>query len=142
MRPRQIVVLLAMCSLGPLTCSAGEDKSGKNSQLTEQHRIELIRTFNADLVYIRTQFPMGKTGLTIKDGKLSPDADELKRLLAMWGPSVKPGDRAIITQFVLKNDRIHLEINGGPVKKAKWYQHIQVGWAAAEAPPGVGQATP
>ena len=69
MRPRQIVVLLAMCWLGALTCRAGDDNSGKNSQLTEQHRIELIRTFNADLVYIRTQFPMGKTGLTIKDDR-------------------------------------------------------------------------
>jgi len=121
MRPRQIVVLLGIFSLGALTCSAGDDKSGKNSPLTEQHRIELIRTFNADLVYIRTQFPMGKTGLTIKDGKLAPDGDELKRLLALWGPSVKPGDRAIITQFVLKNDRIHFEINGGQVKKMTWY---------------------
>ena len=29
----------------------------------------------------------------------------------------------------MKKDRIHFEINGGPVKKQKWYQHIQVGGA-------------
>ena len=132
MRPRQILVLLVMCFLG-VTCVAGANKS---SPLTEQHRIELIRTFNADLVYIRTRFPMGKTGLTLKGGKLSPDGEALNRLLAMWGPSVKPGDRALITQFVLKNDRIHLEINGGPVKKTKWYQHVTVGVGGAGGTPG------
>jgi hypothetical protein len=143
MRPRQTVVLLAMFSLGALTCAAGDQNAAKNSsQLTEQHRIELIRTFNADLVYIRTQFPMGKTGLSIKDGKLSPDGEDLRRLLALWGPSVKPGDRAIITQFVLKNDRIRLEINGGPVKKTKWYQHIQVGMGGAGVTPGGAPGDP
>jgi hypothetical protein len=124
MRPRQIFVVVGMYILGAVGAGASDKNS---SPLTEQHRIELIRTFNADLVYIRTQFPMGKVGLTIKDGKVSPSGDALKQLLLLWGPSVKPGDRAIITQFVLKNDRLHLEINGGPVKKTKWYQRIQVG---------------
>src|SRR5439155_26383358 len=39
----------------------------------------------------------------------------------------KPGDQARISQILIKNDRIHFEINGGPVKKQKWYQHIQFG---------------
>src|SRR5216684_1317488 len=89
MRPRQILVLLVTCFVG-VTCAAGDNKS---SPLTEQHRIELIRTVNAD-------------------------------------------DRALITQFVLKNDRIHLEINGGPVKKTKWYQHVTVGVGGAGGTPG------
>ena len=136
MRPRQTAVLVAMCLLGVVTSGAdGQDKDQK-IPLTEQHRIELIRTFNSDLVYIRTQFPMGKTGLTLKDGKVSPSGDTLRRQLALWGPSVKPGDRAIITQMVMKGDRIHFEINGGPVKKQKWYQHLQVGVGGNEVSPG------
>jgi hypothetical protein len=114
-------------------CSADDHSP---SHLTEQHRMDLIRTFNSDLVYIRTQFPMGKVGLTIKDGKISPDQQKLHELLAIWGPSVKPGDRAIITKFDIKGDRMHFEINGGPVKKAKWYQHIQVGVNGAGGTPG------
>ncbi|HZP17050.1 MAG TPA: hypothetical protein VFB00_03725, partial [Terriglobales bacterium] len=121
MRPGRIAVLFAACVLGVATCRAENKPS---SVLTEQHRLELIRTFNADLVYIRTQFPMGKVGLTLKDGKISPSGDKLNQLLALWGPSVKPGDRALITRFDLKKDRLHFEINGGPVKKTKWYQHI------------------
>jgi hypothetical protein len=85
---------------------------------------------------------MGKVGLTIKDGKVSPNGTALKQLLAMWGPSVKAGDRAIITQFVLKNDRMHLEINGGPVRKTKWYQHIEVGVNGAGGTPGGTPADP
>jgi hypothetical protein len=138
MRPRRFFALFMMCLLGVATY-ATDDKNP--SILTEQHRMELIRTFNADLVYIRTQFPMGKTGLTIKDGTLSPSGEALGRLLALWGPSVKPGDRALITRFVLKNDRIHLEINGGPVKKTKWYQHVQVGVGGIGGTPG-GQTDP
>ena len=78
-------------------CRANDEKA--SSALTAQHRMDLVRTFNSDLVYIRTKFPMGKVGLTLKNGKLSPDGAELEKLLALWGPSVKPGDRAMITRF-------------------------------------------
>src|SRR5438270_2406187 len=137
MRPRLVLLLFVICSLSVLCCASAKD----SSQLSEQHRMELIRTFNSDLVFIRTQFPLGKVGLTIKDGKISPDGQKLNELLAIWGPSVKPGDRAIITRFDLKNDRMHFEINGGPVKKTKWYQHIQVGANGVGGTPG-GNSTP
>ena len=135
MGSRQTALLVAMWVLGVVT-SGAEDK---RIPLTEVHRLELIRTFNSDLVFIRTEFPMGKTGLTLKNGKVSPGGDDLRRQLALWGPSVKPGDRAIITRMDLKNDRIHFEINGGPVKKTKWYQHVQVGVNSAGISPGAAQ---
>ncbi len=124
MRPRTIAAVSVLLVATSVCWGKAEQPS---SAISEQHRVELIRTFNADLVYIRTRFPMGKVGLTIKNGKVSPSGADLDRLLTIYGPSVKPGDRAMITQFVIKGDRIHLEINGGPVKKQKWYQHIQVG---------------
>ena len=133
MNPRPILVLLGICFLG-VSAMAGDSK--KPSALAEQRRMELIRTFSSDLVYIRTQFPMGKMGLTIKNGKISPSGEELTKLLGMWGPSVKPGDRAIITMFQMKGDRMHFEINGGPVKKKKWYQRIQVGAGGGVMTPG------
>jgi hypothetical protein len=95
--------------------------------MSKQTRMDLIRAFNFELVYVRSPFPMGKKGLTLKNGDVSPNGEELQNMLAMWGPAVKPGDQARISQILLKNDRIHFEINGGPVKKQKWYQHIQVG---------------
>jgi len=63
-----------------------------------------------------------------------PGGQELQALIATWGPSVKPGDQARISAIDIKGDRIRFEINGGPVKKEKWYQHIQVGGAGGTAP--------
>jgi hypothetical protein len=137
MSRREVVALFGIIILGVAPCAA----DNKAIPLSEQHRIELIRTFNADRVYIRTQFPMGKVGLTLKDGKVSPSGEKLQQLLALWGPSVKPGDLALITQFVIKDNRMHFEINGGPVKKTKWYQHVQVGVNGVGGSPG-GQTDP
>jgi hypothetical protein len=96
--------------------------------------MDLIGAFNAELVYIRSPFPMGKKGLTLKDGVISPGGDELRQMIAMWGPSVKPGDQARISEIEIRGNRIHFEINGGPVKKLKWYQHITVGTGTTDVP--------
>ena len=136
MRPPRVVVALSLVIVSVPFCRAENEKT--SSALSAQHRMELVRTFNADLVYIRTRFPMGKTGLTLKDGKVSPSGEDLEKLLTLWGPSVKPGDRALITKFEVRGDRIRLEINGGPVKKQKWYQHIQVGMNNTMTTPGGG----
>jgi len=58
---------------------------------------------------------------------VSPSAEDLQHLMAVWGPAVKPGDEARITRVVIKPDRIHFELNGGPIKKQKWYQRIEIG---------------
>ena len=130
MKPHCIpVLILFLC--GCLSAGASDQKSSSQADsqiphLSKQTREDLIRGFNAELVYIRTPFPMGKIGLTLKSGVVSPSGDDLQRLMALWGPAVKPGDEARITAVVIKNDRIHFEINGGPIKKQKWYQHVQV----------------
>jgi hypothetical protein len=126
MNPRYVPVLL----LTVLFCAAvasADDQKNQAPPISKQTRMDLIRAFNAELVYIRSPFPMGKTGLTLKQGQVTPNGEELQRMLAMWGPAVKPGDQARISQILVKSDRIHFEINGGPVKKQKWYQHIQFG---------------
>ncbi len=103
-------------------------------RMTKETRQEIIRAFNAELVYVRTNFPMGKTGLKLKNGVLTPNGDDLQHLMALWGPAAKPGDQARITDIVIKGDFIHLEFNGGPVRKLKWYQRIQVQGAGGSTP--------
>ena len=106
-----------------------------SQQLTKEERLEIIRGLSAELCFARVQFPMGKKGLVLKDGKVvSPTPEELRQMLVDWGPAVKPGDRTQITTVAIRKDFIRFEINGGPVKKQKWYQHIQVG--------GMGGMTP
>jgi hypothetical protein len=104
-------------------------------KISKQTREEIIHAFSDELIYIRTNFPMGKTGLRLKDGTLTPSGQDLQQLIALWGPAAKPGDRARISQLLIKDDHIHLEINGGPVKKQKWYQHITFeGTGSSSAP--------
>ena len=50
------------------------------------------------------------------------------------GAAGGPGDRVQITNVELKGDRILLEINGGPRKKKKWWQHITVEGMGGSAP--------
>ncbi|MGA8152934.1 MAG: hypothetical protein WB952_18430 [Terriglobales bacterium] len=138
MKPRLVWALsILSTSLLSATASAQSASPGQNAappHLTAKTRIDLIRSFDAELVYIRTPFPMGKQGLTLKDGVTSPNGLELQTLMTTWGPAVKPGDQARITAVTIKGDRIRFEINGGPVKKQKWYQHIQVGGNGGSAP--------
>jgi hypothetical protein len=103
-------------------------------RISKQTREEVIHVFNEQLIYIRANFPMGKTGLKLKNGTVTPSGPELQRLIALWGPAAKPGDRARISDVTIKEEHIRFEINGGPVKKQKWYQHIQISGANASVP--------
>src|SRR5271166_6379758 len=100
-------------------------------RISKETREEIVHAFNAELVYIRANFPMGQTGLRLKNGTISPSGPELQHLMALWGPAAKPGDRARISDVVIKDNYIRFEINGGPVKKQKWYQHIQIQGASS-----------
>jgi len=105
-------------------------------KMSKETREQILHAFNAELVYIRTNFPMGRTGLKLQNGALTPGGTDLQHLMALWGPAAKPGDLARISDIAIKSDHIHFEINGGPVKKQKWYQHIQIQGAATITPGG------
>jgi len=120
---QSLVALLLLCS------SAAFADAPPPPRMSAETRQKILHAFNAELVYIRTSFPMGKTGLKLKDGVTTPNGAELRQLMDLWGPAAKPGDRARITDVVIKQDHIRFEFNGGPIKHAKWYQHIQISGA-------------
>lgn len=119
--------------IGSALAFSGDTPPPKMSKETRQ---QILHVFNAELVYIRTNFPMGKVGLKLRNGALTPSGAELQQLMALWGPAAKPGDLARISDMAIKEDHIHFEINGGPVKKQKWYKHIQIQGAATVTPGG------
>src|SRR5579862_1728243 len=103
--------------------------------MSKQTRLEIIRDFEAQLVYSRALFPMGAKGLALKDGVTTPNGQNLQQLLALWGPSIKPGDPAHISYVRIHDNHIHFDLNGGPVHRKKWYQHIEVsGTGGASVP--------
>jgi hypothetical protein len=134
MKPRHVSLLIFIVSLLVAVGNADNQKTAVSPRMSKQTRMDLVRAFNAELVYVRTPFPMGKKGLTLKGGVLSPNAQEMQQLIAMWGPAVKPGDQARITTIEIKDERIHFEINGGPIKKQKWYQRIQISGSGGSTP--------
>jgi hypothetical protein len=116
-------------------------KTSPPPRISKQTRMDLVHAFNAELVYIRTPFPMGRKGLMLKDGAITPSGLELQQMIAMWGPAVKPGDEARISSIVIKNDTIVFEINGGPIKKQKWYQRIEIGGSGGSVPVAPSDST-
>jgi len=146
--------LFRICSLVLLSAAlaSADDKQPpanpswleKAPPISKQTRMDLIRAFNAELVYIRSPFPMGKTGLKLENGVITPDREQLQLLMATYGPAAKPGDMAMISDIVIKDRLIHFEINGGPVKKKKWYQRIEVGGMGGTVPvaPSDSRANP
>ncbi len=138
MKRRCFHALTLLLCAGLTAGAFGQKSSVQTSQLphlSKQTRLDLIQGLTDEVMFIRTTFPMGKIGLTIKNGAVSPSGEDLQRLMAVWGPSVKPGDEARITKVEIKEDRIRLEINGGPVKKQKWYQRIEVGSSVGSSAP-------
>jgi hypothetical protein len=101
--------------------------------MSKQTHYEIIRDFETQLVYSRTTFPMGSKGIHLKHGVITPNGEELRQALALYGPSLKPGDPAQISLVQIKDDHIHFEINGGPVRRRKWYQRIEI--SGANGPP-------
>jgi hypothetical protein len=131
---RLLAVLLVLSCLAP----AGNAPSPRISKETRE---QIIHAFDEDLVYIRTSFPMGQTGLRLRNGTVSPSGADLQHLMALWGPAAKPGDRARISDVTIKEDHIRFEINGGPVKKQKWYQRIQISGASTSVPVAPGDSS-
>ena len=103
--------------------------------MSRETRLEIIRDFEAQLVYARTLFPMGSKGLVLKDGVITPNGQNLQQLLALWGPSIKPGDPAHISYVKIHDNHIHFDLNGGAIHRKKWYQHIEVSGAGGASVP-------
>lgn len=104
------------------------------SQLTTEQRVDLVRGLQSEFVFVRRTFPMGLKGLTLKDGKVTPDENGVRSAVAANGLAARPGDKAQITNLEIRDKSLVFEINGGPKKKTKWYQHISVGMGGTDTP--------
>jgi hypothetical protein len=89
--------------------------------------MQLIRVMDAEFVHVRKYFPVGDKSMVIGiDGAVKPGDAQLYRMAQTYGAAARIGDRVQITNIVFHEKSIYLEINGGPKKKSKWYQHIQI----------------
>jgi len=129
-------VLLGITALLILPSLFAQDKA-KPEKLTDQNRQLILRTFQAEIPFAKRYFPIGKVGLKIdQTGKITPSEAEVRQMTADYGPAAKPGDRVKITNVYFKGSSIIFEINGGPVKKKKWYERIEVSGSGGGTNPG------
>ena len=104
-------------------------------KLDEATKMHLIQIIDAELVHSRKYLPLGDKSTTISpEGQVKPGDQQLYTLAQTRGAAAKIGDRVQITNVVFHEKNIYVEINGGPKKKTKWYDHISVGGAGGSTP--------
>src|SRR5579864_4669516 len=134
-RSRFLVITILLST----TLAIATDKKNSASdppRISKEDRVQILRSFATGLVYVRTSFPVGELGLTLKQGHLTPAGPELQQLIDTRGAAAKPGDLVRITAIVFKDDHIHFEINGGPAKNPKWYQKMTISGPGGTLSPG------
>src|SRR5947209_8540700 len=109
MKRRICTIMLALLSLTPMLLA--DDKSSTDKLSPEQRR-EIIRALMAEPVYIHRVFPMGRTGIRIENGRVTPGEAEVRAISAQTGVAAKPGDRARITDVHFLSHGIVFELNG------------------------------
>ncbi len=125
----------AAASQAPQPAPAAPPIPANAPHMSRETRLEIIRDFETQIFYSRTTFPMGTKGLKLKGGVTSPSGSDLQSALALWGPAIKPGDPARISYVQIKDDHIRFDLNGGPIHRKKWYEHISIsGSSGADIP--------
>src|SRR5436190_15593802 len=120
--PFALFTVFALSLLVPCSFAGNTQPTVSNAPITIETRYSIVRTLNAEKVFIKKPFPQGEKGITIHNGEVSPDDQTLITWSMNHGPAARPGERAQITNIEFKDKQIIFEINGGPKKKAKWYQ--------------------
>ena len=94
--------------------------------ITERGRRELIRNLEAEQGFAHRPLPLGASVTLMANGNMTPNGDEYKQMLYKKGQVVAPGDRIAITAIQVKQDRIILDLNGGPYLKHRWLRHVDL----------------
>jgi hypothetical protein len=114
--------------------TAKPSDSNQSDRMTSQTRLLVVRSLQSERVFARILIPQGDKGIKIKNGVVSPTDMAIAQQVADFGAAARPGDRCVITNVQIKDKQIILEINGGPKKRQKWFQHISVGGSGGETP--------
>lgn len=95
--------------------------------MTELAERELMRNFAEDQGFARRALPLGTTITLEANGNLRPAGDEYRKLIYSKGQAAAQGDRVAVTGLRFQQDRILIDLNGGPHAKHRFLQHVQVG---------------
>jgi hypothetical protein len=101
-------------------------------KLSEGTKLQLIQLMQAEFVHVRKYLPLGDRSITINPvGEVRPTDARLFQQMQSVGAAAKLGDKVQITNIFFHEKTVYLEVNGGPKKKSKWYDHVSVGIGGA-----------
>jgi hypothetical protein len=106
------------------------------AKMTERGRRELFRNLEAEQGFAHRALPLG-AGLSLHaNGPLNPSPAEYKKMIYEKGQAAAAGDRVIVTAMEIKEDRIILDLNGGPHAKHRFLSHVSLNDAPVAASNG------
>lgn len=94
--------------------------------MTTLTRQQLIRFLQAEHGFAMRPLPIGNLTL-VANGGMEPSGEKYVQALHSKGIAAKPGDRVVITDIKIQNDKIVLDLNNGPYHKHRFLRHISVG---------------
>jgi hypothetical protein len=101
--------------------------------LSPESRVLLIRTLGSEYITLKVPLPVNKKGLEINSsGEF--DWQKNEKELAQAPTFLTAGSIVQITQILLENNKIVMEINGGGKKKRKILEHIEMGTGSQTRP--------
>ena len=96
--------------------------------LTTRGRQELIRFLTAEQGFAMRPLPLASKGLILHaNGDMQPSGSDYVNELNEHGTSAKAGDRCVISDVNIKENKIVFLLNGGPDHKHRWLRHISIG---------------
>jgi hypothetical protein len=100
----------------------------KRPKVDEATRMLLIQLLDAEFVHTRKFFALGDKSIVINpQGQVNPGDAALFQQVQAHGAAAKVGDKVQITNVIFHEKSISVQINGGPKKHGKWYDHVSVG---------------
>ena len=98
------------------------------SQINARGHQDILRALVAEQGFAMRPLPRGKHGLTLEaNGKLTPSGVGYMNEVTVYGLSVKPGERVVLSNVRIEKDRIIFDINGGAQHKHDFLRHVQIG---------------
>ena len=128
--PRRLVMASILLSvLGVF----GPGGPGLQAQMKPASRMAILRDLVAEYATVLAPLPGGDEGLRLtSEGAI--DREKLLHELTQEGTAIPASVLVQITQIQFRDKEIVFEINGGPKKKTKWYEHIEIGMGSRTTP--------
>ncbi|MGB9146552.1 MAG: hypothetical protein WCC14_12065 [Acidobacteriaceae bacterium] len=105
---------------------APTDVKLSSEPMTTVDRERLVRYLESEQGFAIRPLPISNLDLRA-NGQMDPEGEKYIDLLHDKGMAAKPGDRVVITDIKIRDDRIVIDLNNGPEHKHKYLRHISIG---------------